>query len=145
RLGEKHLTNVRLNPLAQTEIPRLAKDRSSLRAVGRALKEISTEHRLFLGDSREISHIAEESVHLVVTSPPYFDLKKYPDHEAQLGELHDYDIFIKELGQVWARCHRVLVKGGRLIIIVGDVCGSRGAHGEHQVIPLHASLVVRYR
>jgi DNA modification methylase len=91
-------------------------------------------------DGRSMAWVPDESVHLVVTSPPYFDLKKYPDHQAQLGDLHDYEIFIKELGRVWAQCHRVLVKGGRLIIVVGDVCRSRREHGEHQVIPLHASI-----
>jgi DNA modification methylase len=84
--------------------------------------------------------IGDESVHLIVTSPPYFDLKKYPDHDAQLGGLHDYQVFLKELDRVWGECHRVLVKGGRLIIVVGDVCRSRRAFGEHQVVPLHASI-----
>ena len=142
-LVEKHLPQVRLNPLAQTEIPRLAKDRRALRALGRALQEISTRHRLLLGDSREMSHIDEESVHLVVTSPPYFDLKKYPDHEAQLGAHHDYEVFLKELDRVWEACRRALVKGGRLVVVVGDVCRSRKAYGEHQVIPLHASIAHR--
>ncbi len=87
-----------------------------------------------------MAQVPDASVHLVVTSPPYFDLKKYPDHQSQLGDIHDYEIFIKELGRVWAQCHRVLVKGGRLIVIVGDVCRSRREHGEHQVIPLHASI-----
>lgn len=143
RLVEKHLPTVRLNPLEQTEIPRLAKDRRALRAIARALAEVPTRHRLLLGDSREMSHIPEESVHLVVTSPPYFDLKKYPDHEAQLGAYHDYEVFLKELDRVWESCHRVLVKGGRLVVIVGDVCRSRKAYGEHQVIPLHASIAHR--
>jgi len=87
-----------------------------------------------------MAQVPDASVHLVVTSPPYFDLKKYPDHQSQLGAVHDYEIFIKELGRVWAECHRVLVKGGRLIVVVGDVCRSRREYGEHQVIPLHASI-----
>jgi DNA modification methylase len=142
-LVRKFLPAVRLNPLAQTEIPRLAKDPGALRAVGRALREIPTHHRLYLGDSREMHDVDRESVHLVVTSPPYFDLKAYPDHEAQLGAYHDYEVFLKELDRVWEACRRVLVKGGRLIVIVGDVCRSRKAYGEHQVIPLHASIAHR--
>jgi DNA modification methylase len=121
----------------------LAKDPGALRAVGRALREIPTHHRLYLGDSREMHDVDRESVHLVVTSPPYFDLKAYPDHEAQLGAYHDYEVFLKELDRVWEACRRVLVKGGRLIVIVGDVCRSRKAYGEHQVIPLHASIAHR--
>jgi DNA modification methylase len=139
-LVRRHLPGIRLKPLDQKTIPRLAKDRAGLRAVAKAVREIATTHRLCRGDSRSISQIADESVHLVVTSPPYFDLKKYPDHEAQLGGLHEYEIFLKELDRVWAECLRVLVKGGRLIIVVGDVCRSRRAFGEHQVIPLHASI-----
>lgn len=139
-LVEKYLPRVRLNPLAQTEIPRLAKDPGALRAVGRALKEIPTRHRFFVGDSREMSHLERESVHLIVTSPPYFDLKRYPDNEAQLAAHHDYEVFLKELDRVWDDCRRVLVKGGRLVIVVGDVCRSRKVYGEHQVIPLHASI-----
>ena len=139
-LVKKHLPSTRLHPLSQTAIPRLAKDREALRAISRAVGEFPTCHRLWLDDSRTMAHIPDESVHLVVTSPPYFDLKKYPDQEAQLGEIHDYEIFVKELGRVWAQCHRLLVKGGRLIIVVGDVCRSRREYGEHQVIPLHASI-----
>ena len=139
-LAKKYLPTTRLNPLSQKTIPRLAKHPATLRAIERAVREVPTEHRLGVGDARSMTEVEDESVHLVVTSPPYFDLKKYPDHQAQLGDLHDYEIFIKELGRVWAQCHRVLVKGGRLIVIVGDVCRSRREYGEHQVIPLHASI-----
>ncbi|MBI1894100.1 MAG: site-specific DNA-methyltransferase [Candidatus Rokubacteria bacterium] len=144
-LVSKHLPRVRLNPLAQTEIPRLAKDPEALRAVSRANREIPTCHTFYLGDARALSPIRDESVHLVVTSPPYFDLKEYPDNEAQLGGIHDYEIFLKELDHVWEQCHRVLVKGGRLIIVVGDVCRSRRAYGEHHVVPLHASIIEHCR
>jgi len=144
-LVKKYLPNIRLNPLAQDTIPRLAKDRRALRAIARAVKEIPTRHKLVLGDSRRMSDIPDASVHLIVTSPPYFDLKKYPDGEAQLGVLHDYEVFLKELNQVWAECYRVLVKGGRLIIVVGDVCRSRRAFGAHMVVPLHASIIEHCR
>ncbi|SRR6266508_2520837 len=139
-LTKKHLPRIRLRPLSQKAIPRLAKDPAALRAIQRAVREVPTEHRLSMGDSRSMAQVPDESVHLVVTSPPYFDLKKYPDHQSQLGDVHDYEIFIKELGRVWAQCHRALVKGGRLIVVVGDVCRSRREHREHQVIPLHASI-----
>ena len=139
-LVRKYLPDVRLRPLSQKTIPRLARDRTALREIQRAVREVPTVHRLSVGDARCLEQVADESVHLVVTSPPYFDLKKYPDHQSQLGDLHDYEIFVKELGRVWAQCHRVLVKGGRLIVVVGDVCRSRRDHGEHQVIPLHASI-----
>ncbi|MGH9461627.1 MAG: DNA methyltransferase, partial [Vicinamibacteria bacterium] len=141
----KNLPRLRLKPLSQKAIPRLAKDRKAIRAIAEAVRKIPTTHTLLVGDARSMGElgIADESVHLVVTSPPYFDLKRYPDHGSQLGGLHNYEIFLKELDRVWAECHRALVKGGRLVIIVGDVCRSRRAFGEHQVVPLHASIAHR--
>ena len=60
------------------------------------------------------------SVHLIVTSPPYWTLKKYRDHSSQLGAVHDYDVFLQQLDEVWRHCFRVLVPGGRLVCVVGD-------------------------
>src|SRR6266540_381135 len=139
-LARRHVPGIRLKPLSQKTIPRLAKDAAAVRAIQRAVREVPTWHRVSVGDARSMEKVPNESVHLVVTSPPYFNLKKYPDHQSQLGTFDDYEIFIKELGRVWAQCHRVLVRGGRLIVVVGDVCRSRREHGEHQVIPLHASI-----
>jgi DNA modification methylase len=101
---------------------------------------------LMLGDARELDWIADESVHLVVTSPPYWVLKKYNDHPGQLGELADYDSFHDELEKVWRHCFRVLAKGGRLVCVVGDVCIARRRNaGRHMVMPLHADIAVRCR
>jgi DNA modification methylase len=126
-------------------IPRLAKDRTALRAIARAVGQIQTRHDLWCGDARSVARISDESIHLVVTSPPYFDLKTYPDQDAQLGAVHDYEVFLKELDRVWAECYRMLVPGGRLVIIVGDVCRSRRAFGAHMVVPLHASIAEHCR
>jgi len=97
------------------------------------------------GDSRELDWIRGESVHLVVTSPPYWTLKEYPHHHNQLGLIEDYDAFHDELDKVWRHCLRVLVPGGRLVCVVGDVCLSRRKHGKHSVMPMHADIVVRAR
>src|SRR5436190_24240592 len=64
----------------------------------------TTTHRLQLGDARDLSFIQNESVHLVVTSPPYFTLKKYENNENQLGEIEDYEKFLDELDRVWREC-----------------------------------------
>ena len=104
-----------------------------------------TEHRLWLGDARDLSSIDDRSVHLVVTSPPYWTLKEYPEHRSQLGALHDYEVFLNELGKVWAECERVLVPGGRVCCVVGDVCVPRRKLGRHLVMPLHADIQVRAR
>ena len=77
----------------------------------------------------------------MVTSPPYWTLKKYRDNEDQLGEVEDYETFLRELDKVWEHCYRALVPGGRLICVVGDVCLSRRKNaGRHTVVPLHASI-----
>ena len=125
----------------QTDIPRIAKDRSLLQQIESAVQQIPTTHDLYQADSRKLSFILDESTHLVVTSPPYWSLKKYRDHEDQLGDIADYEKFLQELDKVWKHCYRVLVPGGRLICVVGDVCLSRRKNkGRHTVVPLHASI-----
>jgi DNA modification methylase len=88
-----------------------------------------------------MSFLEPDSVHLVVCSPPYWTLKEYRRTEGQLGYVEDYENFLAELDAVWSHCYRALVPGGRLIIVVGDVCLSRRRNKRrHTVIPLHASL-----
>lgn len=125
----------------QTDIPRIAKDQKLLSEIEMAVQQIPTAHRLVRGDARELYFIDDESVHLVVTSPPYWTLKKYRDHADQLGDVHDYEAFLQELDKVWTECFRILVPGGRLVCVVGDVCLSRRKNaGRHTVVPLHASI-----
>lgn len=125
----------------QKDIPRLAKDHNILKEIEASIQQIPTTHNLFQDDARKLSFIPDESVHLVMTSPPYWTLKKYRDHEGQLGDIEDYELFLKELDEVWAHCYRVLVPGGRLVCVVGDVCLSRRKNqGRHTVVPLHASI-----
>jgi len=102
----------------------------------------STTHRLIQGNTRSLSFIPDESVHLVVTSPPYWSLKRYNENPAQLGHIADYEHFLSELTKVWKEVFRVLVPGGRLVCVVGDVCLSRREHGRHLVMPLHADITV---
>ena len=97
------------------------------------------------GDSRDLGWVQTESVHLVLTSPPYWTLKEYPSNTNQLGAVEEYEDFLNELDKVWTHCFRVLVPGGRLVCVVGDVCLSRRQHGRHLVMPLHADIVVRAR
>jgi DNA modification methylase len=104
-----------------------------------------TTHRLHLGDARDLSWIADESVHLVVTSPPYWTLKEYAPSAGQMGAIKDYESFLDELDRVWKECARVLVPGGRICCVVGDVCIPRKKTGRHYVVPLHADIQVRSR
>lgn len=101
-----------------------------------------TTHRLINGDSRDLSFLPDESVHLVVTSPPYWNLKRYNEHPDQLGHIQDYESFLFELEKVWRHVFRVLVPGGRLVCVVGDVCVARREFGRHLVFPLHADICV---
>ena len=102
----------------------------------------STVHRLINGDARDLSFLDDESVHLVVTSPPYWNLKRYNETPDQLGHIEDYETFLKELQRVWKHVFRVLVPGGRLVCVVGDVCVARRDFGRHLVFPLHADISV---
>lgn len=105
-----------------------------------------TRHELRLGDARDLSWIPDGAVDLVVTSPPYWTLKQYqPNNGAQLGDITDYGRFLSELDKVWSECRRVLVPGGRICCVVGDVCISRKRGGRHQVMPLHSDIQVRCR
>jgi len=102
-------------------------------------------HRLINGDARDLSFIPDESIHLVVTSPPYWNLKKYNDNPLQMGHIEDYDVFLDEIRKVWEQIFRVLVPGGRIVCIVGDVCVARRRFGRHLVFPLHADICVMCR
>ena len=125
----------------QTDIPRIAKDKHLVELIEGAVRRIPTSHFLNLGDARDMSRLAPDSVHLVVTSPPYWTLKEYRDSLGQMGHIEKYDEFLSELDKVWAHCFRTLVPGGRLICVVGDVCLSRRKNnGRHTVVPLHASI-----
>jgi site-specific DNA-methyltransferase (adenine-specific) len=101
-----------------------------------------TTHRLIQGDARDLSFLADSSVHLVVTSPPYWNLKRYNEHPDQLGHIEDYEVFLTELEKVWRHVYRALVPGGRLVCVVGDVCVARRDFGRHLVFPLHADTCV---
>lgn len=107
-----------------------------------------TYHRVYRGDAREMPELGRSPcVHLVVTSPPYWTLKKYPGtaSEGQLGSIRDAGQFQRELARVWRRCYELLHPGGRLCVVVGDVCLSRRAAGRHNVIPLHADIIAHAR
>lgn len=106
---------------------------------------LNTTHQVMLGDSRSaMDQMEDQSVHLVVTSPPYWNLKEYQAESAdsQLGHIDDRREFLDSLNEVWKRCYDLLLPGGRLCIVVGDVCRSRKAFGRHIVEPLHAYLQV---
>ena len=129
--------------LAQDEqraIPAIAKDAALMAEIGRRVRALPTAHALLLGDSRHLEAVPDASVQLVLTSPPYWTLKQYAGSAGQLGDIAEYEEFLIELDRVWRAVFRVLAPGGRLIVVVGDVCVSRRKYGRHLVFPLHASI-----
>lgn len=88
----------------QTAIPAIAKDRRLLALINEAVQQLPTSHRLYCRDARTLD-LPAESVHLVLTSPPYWTLKEYRDTEGQLGHIDDYDEFLDALDLVWQACY----------------------------------------
>jgi len=129
-------------PDLSTAIPNLAKDQNALNQIRAALERVPTNHTLHRGDAREaVASIPSGTVHLVLTSPPYWTLKTYDSHDAQMGAICAYEEFVAQLERVWSDCYRILTPGGRLIVVVGDVCLSRRKNeGRHTVVPLHSSI-----
>jgi len=122
-------------------IPQLARNSHAIQRIQAVVRAKHTSHELIHGDAREASALPEASIHLVVTSPPYWTLKRYNEHDDQMGHIADYDAFITAIDEVWRNCYRALVPGGRLIVNIGDVCLSRRKNnGRHTVVPVHATI-----
>ena len=128
----------------QRAFPAIAKDSVACNIIRQATGTLPSAHQLFCYDSRALD-LEQNSIELVLTSPPYWTLKKYNDTDGQLGEVEDYDEFLDQLDEVWTHCYDALVPGGRMVIVVGDVNVSRKAFGRHLVFPLHASIQERCR
>jgi len=140
-LGEYVPSALRSLDNPQTDIPRIARDKKLSSVVESAVLRVPTSHTVHNADARRMGFLGPESIHLVVTSPPYWTLKDYNLGEGQMGYIKEYEEFLRELDRVWTACFHALVPGGRVVCVVGDVCLSRRKNaGEHTVIPLHASI-----
>lgn len=84
--------------------------------------------------------IADKSVHLVVTSPPYWQLKDYGT-ENQIGYHEDYETYINNLNLVWKECYRVLDNGCRMCINIGDQFARAVYYGRYKVIPIRTEII----
>lgn len=132
--------------LRSGEAPLHEKFEAKRQAWARWPEILRNRHRIFQDDARELPGLEPETrVQLVVTSPPYWNLKRYAHDRAgaQLGHIDDRRQFLEELGKVWQRCYQLLTPGGRLCVVVGDVCRSRREFGRHLVEPLHAYIQVQ--
>ena len=99
-----------------------------------------TCHKIIIGDSRNMQYVADESVHLIITSPPYWQLKDY-GNGGQLGFDDSYEDYINNLNLVWSQCRRVLQKGCRLCINIGDQFARSVYYGRYKVIPIRTEII----
>ncbi|MFH1734308.1 MAG: DNA methyltransferase [bacterium] len=101
---------------------------------------METEHKIIIGDSRDMSELKDESVHLVVTSPPYWQLKDY-GNGSQIGFDDSYEDYINNLNLVWNECYRILHKGCRLCVNIGDQFARSVYYGRYKVIPIRTEII----
>lgn len=101
---------------------------------------MKTWHKVIIGDSRWMKEIPDESVHLIITSPPYWQLKDYGNGK-QIGFNDTYEEYINNLNLVWNECHRVLHKGCRLCINIGDQFARSVYYGRYKVIPIRTEII----
>lgn len=101
---------------------------------------MKTLHKIILGDSRQMTEIHDDSVHLVVTSPPYWQLKDYGT-EDQIGFNHSYEQYINHLNLVWNECYRILHKSSRLCINIGDQFARSVYYGRYKIIPIRTEII----
>lgn len=101
---------------------------------------MKTIHKIIQGDSRRMNLVPNESVHLVITSPPYWQLKDYGT-DIQIGYHESYERYINNLNLVWKECHRVLHPGCRLCINIGDQFARSVYYGRYKVIPIRTEII----
>ncbi len=101
---------------------------------------MKTIHKIIHGDSRQMNLVTDESVHLIITSPPYWQLKDYGTSD-QIGYHETYESYINNLSLVWKECHRVLHPGCRLCINIGDQFARSVYYGRYKVIPIRTEII----
>jgi modification methylase len=101
---------------------------------------VTTSHKIIIGDSRWMKELPDRSVHLVVTSPPYWQLKDYGNEE-QIGFNDSYEEYINNLNLVWSECHRVLHDGCRLCVNIGDQFARSVYYGRYKIIPIRTEII----
>jgi site-specific DNA-methyltransferase (adenine-specific) len=99
-----------------------------------------THHKIIIGDSRKMLKVVDNSIHLIVTSPPYWQLKDYGVEE-QIGYHDSYEEYIGNLNLVWDECYRVLHPGCRMCINIGDQFARSVFYGRYKVIPIRTEII----
>ena len=101
---------------------------------------MKTIHKIVNGDSRQMNLIEDKSVNLVITSPPYWQLKDYGT-ENQIGYHENYETYINNLNLVWKECYRVLDNGCRMCVNIGDQFARAVYYGRYKVIPIRTEII----
>ncbi len=101
---------------------------------------MTTQHKIIIGDSRRMTEVGGQSVQLVVTSPPYWQIKDYGDKK-QIGFNDTYEVYINKLNEVWAESYRVLENGCRLVVNIGDQFARAATYGRYKVIPIREEII----
>jgi len=99
-----------------------------------------TRHQIIIGDCRNMPKILPESIHLIITSPPYWQLKDYGNHN-QIGFNDTYEDYINNLNLVWHQCFKSLHKGCRLCVNIGDQFARSVYYGRYKVIPIRTEII----
>jgi len=101
---------------------------------------MATSHKIIIGDSRNMAEVKNNSVHLIITSPPYWQIKDYGDKK-QIGFNDTYEEYINNLNQVWSECHRALDSGCRLCVNIGDQFARAVTYGRYKIIPIRTEII----
>ena len=101
---------------------------------------MNTKHRIIIGDSRRMEEVSDSSIQLIVTSPPYWQLKDYGSSD-QIGYNHTYEEYINNLNLVWSECYRVLEDGCRLCVNIGDQFARAVYYGRYKIIPIRTEII----
>ena len=99
-----------------------------------------TNHKIYFGDSRKLNKIPDKSVQLIITSPPYWQLKDYGSNN-QIGFNDSYEEYINNLNLVWMECERILSEGCRLCINIGDQFSRSVYYGRYKVVPIRTEII----
>ncbi len=101
---------------------------------------MATNHKIIIGDSRNMAELKKESVHLIITSPPYWQIKDY-GNKSQIGFNDNYQEYIDNLNRVWSECYRVLNPGCRLCVNIGDQFARAITYGRYKIIPIRTEII----
>ncbi len=101
---------------------------------------MKTKHKIIIGDARDMKEVKDGSVHLIITSPPYWQLKDYGSDQ-QIGFNDSYEDYINNLNLVWSESFRVLQDGCRLCVNIGDQFARSVYYGRYKIIPIRTEII----